>query len=88
MENLSDGELVMSRQNDENNLIVKLPVYMRRETREILEELKFDIEQISGFSVSLSQLMRDAIIHFMKKHRTDAIQRYGISTMDDDCDSL
>lgn len=66
----------MSNFDDQYRMSVRLPVYMKRETKDILDELKFYIKMSSGHTVSLSKLMRQAILHLIDDHKEDILQYY------------
>ena len=55
----------------------RIPVYMTAETKKELEKLKFDIWNLAGHSVSLSQLIRDAIEDQLKNHKAETIRKYS-----------
>ena len=55
----------------------RIPVYMTAETKKELEKLKFDIWKVSGCSVSLSKIIRDAIEDQLENHRSETIKKYS-----------
>jgi hypothetical protein len=56
----------------------RIPVYMTRETKKKIEQLKYDIWRETGRNMALSQIIRDITEEQLQNRRNDILRRYSM----------